>query len=1220
MKQALTTLLCLVLTAWLNPVAARDVNLGKRDLSATPFKASVNGISTRFEPMSAATTGIAFINPLDEKSPLRYLYHSGTACGGVAIGDVDGDGRPDLYFVSGPGRNRLFRQTGDFRFTDAIGPATVDGGEAWGTGATMADVDNDGDLDLYVCNYAAPNLLYLNRGDGSFTEAAADAGVDLNDASLQPAFCDYDLDGDLDLYVLTNRLYLPGGRPKGDVGTMKDGKPHVLPQYEKYYGVFQTGPNDYTIEFVGRPDRLYRNDSRPGAPRFTDVSDAAGIHHHGHGLSATWWDYDDDGDPDLYVGNDFEDPDHLYRNNGDGTFTDVAAQVVPHTPWFSMGADAGDLDNDGRLDLLIADMAATTHFVEKTTMGDMRKFAWFMTTSEPRQMMRNALYLNTGTGRFREAAFLTGLAKSNWTWAVKIADFDHDGRADVFLTNGTARNTMDSDVPIEKFEPGVNVWDMFRRAPARPEPNMAFRNRGELRFDEVTAEWGLGHHGMSYAAAHGDLDGDGDLDLVVANLGEPAHLYRNETNDARAVTIRLVGTRSNRFGIGAVVRIETDTGIQVRQLQPMTGYLSGNEPILHFGLGDDRIIRRLTVTWPRKDGRRLQTFEHLDAGHAYTITEGDGMAEVVADDETPMFRRAKTKAIRHRERPYDDFRRQPLLPNKLSQLGPGIACGDVDGDGDDDFFLGGAAGDSGTLCIHRGDGRMQASIQPDFFADDESEDMGSLLFDADCDGDLDLYVVSGGIECDEGDERLRDRMYLNDGRGEFSRAPTGALPDLRDSGGAVCAADFDRDGDLDLFVGGRVVPGRYPTSPASRILRNEDGRFTDVTKKVAPTLERCGMVTGATWSDADGDGWIDLLVAREWGPVGFWRNDRGTLVDRTAEAGLADRTGWWNGIAARDLDGDGDIDYVATNFGLNTKYQPTEAAPALIYYGDFDGTGRAQIIEAADKKGILLPVRGKSCSQLAMPHLEAKFPTYRSFAGASLIDIYTPQCLKDALRCEAAHLESGVLVNDGTGRFAFHPLPRIAQVSPGFGVVLTDVDADGAADLYMVQNFHHPQRETGRMDGGLSQLMRGAGDGTFSPVGPDRSGLAVPQDARSVSASDVNGDGALDFVVGVNDGPLQIWLAERPSTDRFVQVRLRGRAGNPSGIGARVTVQTTDHKTQTAEVTAGSGYLSQSGATLVYGVGGARVDRITVRWPDGTTSIHHGRPTGPLEQPAADPR
>ncbi|MFT5105850.1 MAG: hypothetical protein ACI9UA_001472 [Pseudoalteromonas tetraodonis] len=1193
-------LLLLLLVLSLPLLAAAEPPSAALDKRATQPKASSGKL---FSELDRSVSGIDFINPIDTKHPLKRLYTSAFGGGGVAAGDIDGDRRPDLYFVSGARENRLYRNLGDGEFADVTAAAGVGGGDAWGGGAAMVDVDGDGDLDIYVCNYETPNQLFLNDGKGKFTESARAFGLDQSGAFLMAAFADYDLDGDLDVYLLGHRFYRPRGRPGENVTVVKDGKLQMLPQFDDYYGIMWRGGKNFEINNVGASDLLLRNDGG----RFTDVTAATGISlDRNQGNSVTWWDFNHDGLPDIYVGNDFEAPDLLYRNNGNGTFTDVIREQLPHTTWFTMGADCGDINNDGLMDFLAVDMAGTTHYKSKTTMGAMGANSWFMQNADPPQYMRNCLYLNTGAGRFMDAAPMAGLASSDWSWAVKFGDLDCDGWIDVFIANGMTRNFNDSDKPLDIAAlVGKTEWDFYETTPARPERNLGFRNRGDLKFSNESEAWGLDRDGISYAAAYFDLEGDGDLDLAVANLDEPPTIHRNDGATGSRVVLRLEGAGKNRSGIGASIRIQTSAGQQIRQFNPMRGFSSCDQPLVHFGLGDATQIDELEVTWP---GGKVSAFKNLAVDRLYTISET--AASPARDQkagkrqERALFEKSDAlRGVRHWEMPFDDFALQPLLPNRLSQNGPGLAAGDVDGDGDDDLYLGGCAGYLGQLMINDGGGRFEPHTFTAGEAHRSSEDMGALFFDSDGDGDLDLYVVSGSVEAPPKHDSYLDRLYLNDGRGNYTLPDIELLPGNADSGSVVAAADYDRDGDLDLFVGGRVVPGQYPVTPKSRLLENRGGRFSDVTYKV-PALGAAGMVTGALWSDADDDGWIDLLVSTEWGPVKFYRNREGLLLDATTDAGLAERLGWWTGISGGDFDRDGDIDYVVTNFGLNTKYKASPEAPELLYYGDIEGSGRSRLIEAGFEHGKLYPHRGLSCSRNAMPSIGAKFKTYHNFASSKLDDVYASERLEGARRFEANILASGILINDGDAKFSFRALPPLAQIAPAFGSVVIDADGDGELDIYLAQNFYGPQIETRPMNDGLSVLLVGDGDGNFAAVPPQESGLVVPEDAMSVITTDLSGDGRPDLVVGVNDGePLAF---ESRTEAAPVALRLVGAKGNQAAIGARVMLSPprgSNAQGLVAEVAASGGYLSQSGTTLYFPRSeSARV--ASVRWPDGRRSEH----------------
>lgn len=1097
-----------------------------------------------FELLPPEATGVDFQLQLpDIEKHVREFIHLNVN-GGVCTGDYDGDGLADFYVTSPVDGNRLYRNLGNFRFQDVTEQANVSAPLFWGTGATFVDVDNDGDLDLYACGYLKSNRLYINQGAGPdgrvrFEEEAYSRGVAFDGASMTMAFADMDNDGDLDGYLATTAKAPPPG-VKFQV-RFEGKKPVVLERLREYWDLlYLPGDRAHRTE-AGQFDHLYRNDGG----QFTEVTKAAGIDGPYFTLSATWWDYNHDGYPDIYAANDFMGPDRLYHNNGDGTFTEVAQEVLPHTPWFSMGTDLADVNNDGLIDFLATDMSSRTHYRDMIMMGNVENSGWFLEFAEPRQYVRNALYLNSGAGRMMEVAHLADMASTDWTWNPRLADFDNDGRVDLFVTNGVTRDTMNSDLgnyADSHFGPGSNEWAHFWAGQSmHKERNVALRNLGDLEFESVAAEWGLDRVGVSFGAATADFDNDGDLDMVVNNSDVPLSIYRNRGDRGQRIRIRLVGRASNRFGIGATIELVAGGLRQTNYVTLARGWLSANEPIATFGLGDADTVDELRVIWP---SGHVQSFTDLPAGRLYTITEPSGdsprgrravspSTEQPAPADTPFVADPMFTQIEYADSSYDDFAAQPLLPNKLSESGPTMAWGDVDGDRADDVYAGGTKGRPGRMFINSGDGLFNTRPSPDFDKDRQCEDTGSTFFDADGDGDLDLYVVSGSVEFKEGNEAYRDRLYLNDGQGRFQRADEGTLPDLRDSGSVVAPCDFDRDGDVDLLVGSRSIPGKYPLAPRNRILVNTGGgRFEEQTPD---EIGSAGMVTDAEWADIDGDGWFDLLLTTDWGPVRVIQNQQGQFVEVTATAGLAERLGWWLAIASGDVDEDGDTDFVVTNFGLNTKYRASSEKPELLYYGDLDGSGEPHIVEAQFEGDTIYPRRGFQSLREAMPILSAKFNTFHDFASSSLPDIFTQDRLDEALRLQVNTLETGVLVNEGDFRFRFEPLPRMAQVAPGTGVAVADLTGDGHLDIVLAQNFFGPERYTGQMDGGVSLLLVGDGRGQFEPVWPNRSGILVPGDARHVQVVELQGDEWPDLVFAVNNG---LW---RAFANRFGRTRSAAR-------------------------------------------------------------------------------
>jgi hypothetical protein len=1096
---------------------------------------------------------------------------------GLAIGDYDGDGRPDIFVVSKTESCRLFRNLGGYRFEDVTERAGVaDKGAAagiWKQGATFVDINNNGLLDIYVCRFGAPNLLYMNQGDGTFREEAAARGLAVSDASVMAAFCDYDRDGHLDVFIQTNRPESAG---------------HLNAQ------------RNY----------LFHNN---GDGTFTDVSEKAGISGKAQGHSAIWWDYDGDGWPDLYVANDFTPPDKLYRNNRDGTFSDVINSVVPHMPFSSMGADLGDVNNDGLIDLFVSDMAATTHQKDQRTMANARRLISDPpdgSTDAP-EYMRNALYINTGTGRCLEAANLAGLAATDWTWSARLEDLDNDGRLDLFVTNGMYRENNNVDILARMMlaESPAEKVAIERSGPEMPEQHLAFRNLGELRFEDVSGAWGLDQKGISFGAAVADLDGTGNLDIVYANYHSGVTLLRNDADSGHRIMVALRGTVSNRFGIGSVLRIETDSGVQVRELVLSRGIMSSSEPVVHFGLGEHTRVRRLTVSWP---SGCMQEFRDLKADQRFTIIEAAAGGPLrtppaPAQAQFAEVGRAVNFTWRTREVPFDESTQQPLLPTRQNRRGPALAVGDISGAGRDDVVLGGTPADPARIFLAGLSGALTEGDASALLPDGPLSDGPILVFDADGDGRSDILVTRGGSSRPAGSPEFQPRLLLSDGRGGFHGAAPDFLPPLPISAGAVAAADFDRSGRLGVFIGGRVLPGQYPLSPVSALLANRGGRFEDVTDRVAPGLRSVGMVTGALWSDVDGDGWPDLLLTLEWGGVKYFHNDKGRNFEDWSERSgfMSAGKGWWTSIASADFNGDGRPDFVVGNVGLNTQYRASPESPALLFYGDFRGDGGAQIIEAYNEGGRLYPWRTRRDLGLAIPAVLKRFPRNDYYARATLGEILGEERLASAARFEATEFRSGVLLSRPDGTYAFEPLPRIAQISPFQGLVAGDFDGDGNADIFAVQNSYAPIPSVGRFDGGLGQFLRGDGRGGFSAVSIEQSGLVVAGDAKALAVADIDRDGWPDFLVTRNNSTTLAFRNGGVEGRHSVSIRLAGPAGNPSAVGSRVVLEHADGASQTCEVQAGSGYYSQSAAAVFFGwVDANPPRRIQVRWPSGAESEH----------------
>jgi enediyne biosynthesis protein E4 len=1063
------------------------------------------------------TSGITFANTLPSlaspNSPagqdsavniVNYLYfYNG---GGVAAGDIDGDGRVDLYFTSNLGANRLYRNLGGFRFEDITERAGVADSVGWKSGVTMADVNGDGHLDIYVSGVnhlgmSGRNVLYVNNGDATFTDRAEEYGLEFSGYSTQAAFLDYDGDADLDMYLLNSSTHAER---------------------------FASPSTSRMVRNAKAGDRLYRNDNG----RFVDVSATAGIYGgvEGFGLGVVASDVNLDGCLDIYIANDFPENDFLYLNNCDGTFTESITQATGHTSRFSMGADAADFNNDGRPDIAVLDMLPDSEPIVKTaaTTESYDLFNLKLAAGYHYQYARNTLQLNRGiTGaklRFSEIGYLAGVAATDWSWAPLFADFDNDGRKDLFVSAGIYRRPNDLDylASVDNARRRPEQGPDISKMPQVPLPNYAFRNNGDLTFTNKARAWGLGHRGFSNGAAYADLDNDGNLDLVVNNLNAPASIYRNRGSSAHYLRIALRGSGANTGGIGAKVTVSTQGRRQLVEAIPTRGFQSSVDPVLHFGLGTATRIDTLTVTWPN---RRAQVLTNVAVDTTITLIEADA---TVRPSGRPAVRPSLFTDVsaqlgstyKHHENTFFDYGREPLMPHLLSTEGPALAVGDVNGDGRDDIYVGGAKWQPGALFVQTATGSLRAVAQPAFRADSLHEDVAAALFDADGDRDLDLYVVSGGNEFWEG-EPLRDRLYLNDSRGNFQRA-SDALPDFTHNGSSVAAGDFDDDGDVDVFVGSRVVARRYGVIPRSYLLENDrPGHFRDVTSEKAPALAEAGMVSRAVWVDYDGDHKLDLIVVGEWMSVRVFHQENGSFVDRTEQAGLAGTNGWWTSVQAADINADGRPDLVIGNLGLNSYLRASRDEPVRLYVGDFFDTGRATQILTSYRHGVSYPLAGRDVLIAVAPSLASRYPTYASFGASRIEDIVPSKKLKDASVLEAYTFASAVALNRGDGTFEMRALPNEAQFAPIYASLTEDFDGDGHIDLVVGGNFSGVTPLQGRYDASYGILLHGDGRGGFSPVDMEQSGLAIEGQVRYMALLQ-RANGQRIIVVARNNDRLQL--------------------------------------------------------------------------------------------------
>ncbi|MDW5287237.1 VCBS repeat-containing protein [Formosa sp. PL04] len=1058
----------------------------------------------QFSLVPADKSNIDFNNKLTESDSLNYFnYPYIYMGGGVAIGDFNNDDLQDIYFTGNMVSNKLYLNKGNLVFEDITESANVGMDDSWYLGVTTVDINNDGWLDIYLSvsgiSETCHNKLLINQGKGedgkiSFKEEAEKYGIADAGHSTQSTFFDYDNDGDLDLYV-ANYPITP----------------------------FSTTPDIFKkhIEFASpeHSNHLYSNN---GDGTFTDVSKEAGVLSYSLSLSATVSDLNNDGLQDIYVSNDFASADFCYINNGDGTFRNTIKESTKHNSLYGMGADIADFNNDGFLDIFQVDMDASTNKRSKSNMASMNPQVFWDTYNAGlyNQYMHNSLQLNAGVltpnaaPLFNNISRIANVSSTDWSWGPLFADLDNDGWKDIFVSNGTRREINNTDFfnkiknESTSFTKKSDPKESLKKAlsiPSEKTDNFVYRNSKDLTFEKVNKEWGLVFEGFTNGATYADLDNDGDLEIILNNIDDKAVIFQNNNIDNKnALTLKFNGPNLNPRGIGVKCTVFSNGMKQFQELSIARGYLSSVPSMLHFGLGDEKQIDSIHIEWPNKKQQIIKSIAsnqtlniNFSDAKLNTKSKSNRISETIFNSKlTPL-----DSLYRHIENDYNDFEKEVLLPHKTSNFGPYVTVGDLNGDGLDDFFMGGASKQTGGLFYQNQAGTFD-KIEFTSETNQQQEDMGSLIFDADNDGDMDLYIVSGGNEFEPNSTLLQDRLYLNDGLGNLSLSKE-ALPEMLTSGSRVYSIDFDKDGDLDLLVCGRLVPANYPSPAKSYILENvstkNEVKFKDVTSVLIPEFENLGMATSASIEDFDNDGWQDIVIVGEWMPIRVFHNNHGKgFNEKSKQLGLDQTTGWWFSISSGDFDNDGDIDFIAGNLGLNYKYKSSDDQTFDIYFKDFDHNEKGDIVLSYYNQGEKYPVRGRSCSSQQIAEIKNKFKSYDEFAEATLVDVYGKEELNDALHYQVNTFATTYIENDN-GKFIMHQLPNEIQLSSINQIIVKDFDADGNLDVLAAGNLYASEIETPRNDAGTGIYLSGNGDGTFTPLSIEESGFYAPKDLKDMA-------------------------------------------------------------------------------------------------------------------------